>query len=230
MKKVLAGFPTDLFLTLVGVTLLFTQAQVNGTLGQVARAAMRGCRGNVGLMPVMFFVLAFVLSSVGAGSVPGAALVAPTAMAVAARTGISPFLMTIMVAHGCIAGGMSPFAPTGLIANGVMRKLSLEGREWECYLENLAASFAVAASGYLLFGGWRLFRRGSTRVEANTSPPPTAEQSFHFRHGVTLAVIVMLILGVIFFRVDVGMGAMAGALLLTLLRLADERATIQAMP
>src|SRR5262245_37791798 len=51
LKGVAAGFPAELFLTLVGVTLLFTQAQVNGTLDQVARAAVRGCRGNVGLMP-----------------------------------------------------------------------------------------------------------------------------------------------------------------------------------
>src|SRR5207245_4391513 len=54
--------------------------------------------------------------------------------------------------------------------------------------------------------------------------------SFGLRHAVTLAVIALLIVGVIFFRIDVGMGAMAGAVVLTLLRLADERATIQAMP
>jgi di/tricarboxylate transporter len=230
MKKVLAGFPMDLFLTLVSVTLLFTQAQVNGTLAQVARAAMRGCRGNVGLMPVMFFLLAFGLASVGAGSIPAAALVASTAMSVAARTGISPFLMTIMVAHGCVAGGLSPFAPTGLIANGLMRKLSLEGREWQSYLDNLIVNFAVAGCGYLLFGGWRLFRRGAAPLDDKASPQKVEELPFRLQHGVTLAVIVLLIVGVICFKADVGMCAMTGAVLLTLLRIADERATIQAMP
>jgi di/tricarboxylate transporter len=230
MKGVVAGFPADLFLTLVSVTFLFAQAQVNGTLAQVAHVAMGGCRGNVGLMPVMFFVMAFALSSVGAGSIASAALVAPTAMAVAARTGISPFLMTIMVAHGCIAGGMSPFAPTGVIANGLMRKLGLEGREWESYLDNLLVNFTAAGSGYLLFGGWRLFRRGSTAVEAEVPPRAAEEGDFQLRHAVTLAVIVLLIVGVVYYRVDVGMGALAGGVLLILLRLADERATIQAMP
>ena len=47
----------QLFLTLAGVTLLFTQAQLNGTLDRVAHAAVRICRGNTGLVPVMFFVL-----------------------------------------------------------------------------------------------------------------------------------------------------------------------------
>ena len=53
----LAGFPTDLFLTLVGVTLLFTLARGNGTLDRVVRVAVRGCRGNAGLIPIVFFGL-----------------------------------------------------------------------------------------------------------------------------------------------------------------------------
>src|SRR5438067_980883 len=68
MKELVAGFPTDLCLTLVGVTLLFAQAQVNGTLERVTRFAVRGCRGNLGLVPLMFFLLSVVLSSIGAGN------------------------------------------------------------------------------------------------------------------------------------------------------------------
>ena len=49
--EILAGFPTDLFLTLVGVTLLFTLARGNGTLDRVVRTAVRGCRGNAGIDP-----------------------------------------------------------------------------------------------------------------------------------------------------------------------------------
>ena len=46
LKDVVAGFPAELFLTMVGVTLIFTQAHVNGTLDRVAQVAVRGCRGN----------------------------------------------------------------------------------------------------------------------------------------------------------------------------------------
>src|SRR5687768_4091180 len=41
MKELVAGFPTDLCLTLIGVTLLFSQAHVNGTLDRLARYAVR---------------------------------------------------------------------------------------------------------------------------------------------------------------------------------------------
>ena len=43
MNDVMAGFPVSLFVTLAGVTLLFTQAQQNGTLDKLAHQALR-CR------------------------------------------------------------------------------------------------------------------------------------------------------------------------------------------
>src|SRR5437879_7350584 len=55
VADVAAGFPTNLFLILVGVTLLFSQASVNGTLDKVAKQSVKLARGNVGVIPVLFF-------------------------------------------------------------------------------------------------------------------------------------------------------------------------------
>src|SRR5215472_8762570 len=62
--EVLAGFPIDLFVTLVGVTLLFALARGNGTLDRVVRAAVRCCRGDAGLIPILFFVLSCGIASI----------------------------------------------------------------------------------------------------------------------------------------------------------------------
>jgi di/tricarboxylate transporter len=226
LKGVISGFPTDLFLTLVGVTLLFAQAQGNGTLDRVARAAVRGCGGNVGLIPLAFFGLALTIASIGAGNIAAAALVAPLAMSVAARAKISPFLMTVMVAHGSVAGALSPFAPTGLIASGLMTRLGLSGQEWRVYLGNLSANVGVAAIGYLLFGGWRLFGRSFHDAPDET----VVQEPFGLRPALTLTLIAVLIVAVVGFGVHVGMGALAISIVLTLSRLADERAAVKAMP
>jgi len=61
-------------MTLAGVTLLFTQAQLNGTLDRVAHAAVKICRGNTGLIPVMFFALGCLIASLGPGNVATAAM------------------------------------------------------------------------------------------------------------------------------------------------------------
>ncbi len=96
LDAVMAGFPVSLFLTLAGVTLLFAQAQVNGTLDHVAHRAVRVCRGNVGLIPIMFFMVGLGLASMGPGNIAGIALLAPLAMATAHRAKVPPFLMAIM--------------------------------------------------------------------------------------------------------------------------------------
>lgn len=233
VKAVAAGFPIDLFLTLLGVTLLFAQAQGNGTLDRVVRTALRGCRGNVGLMPVMFFALALLIASIGAGNIASAALVAPMAMAVADRAGIPPFLMTIMVAHGAVAGALSPIAPTGIIANGLMVRMGMSGFERQTYLYNLAANAAVALAGYFAFGGWRLFGRSfhdDPGTDEESGLAGASRAPMNWQHGLTLGVIATLIVGVVGFKVHVGMGALAGAGLLTLAGAADERAAFRAVP
>ncbi len=227
--EVLSGFPTDLFLTLVGVTLLFTLARGNGTLDRVVRVAVRCCRGNTGLIPILFFAISCAIASIGAGNIATAALIAPLAMAVAERAGIPPFLMTIMVAHGCIAGALSPIAPTGIIANGLMDRMGMSGFERQTYLSNLLANATVAALGYLAFGGWRLFGQPHEEEE-NAGNAGGTGNAMTWRHWITLATIAILVVGVVGFRVHVGMGAFAAAVVLILVKVADERPAIAALP
>jgi di/tricarboxylate transporter len=248
-NEVIAGFPTGLFLTLVGVTLLFTQAKVNGTLDKVAHRAVQSCRGSLPLIPVMFFFLACLFGSIGPGSIAAAAMIGPMAMTVAAQTGIPAFLMAIMVANGANSASLSPIGPTGIIVNGIMDKMGMPAVPWQNYLIVMAAHAIVAFSGYLIFGGWRLFRSEAARrqveigelaVAAPAMPAAQrkvpngdvldAERPFQWRHWTTLGLIIALIIGVIFLGVNVGMGALAGAVLLVLVGATDETQAIRAMP
>jgi di/tricarboxylate transporter len=226
VNEVIAGFPVALFLTLAGVTLLFTQAQLNGTLDRIAHRAVRICRGNAGLIPVMFFWLGCALASLGPGNVSTAALLAPMAMAVAGRAAIPAFLMIIMVGNGAQAGSLSPFAPTGVIVNGLMDKIGLAGFEWRSYWTNLVAHAFVAFGGYFAFGGLKLFH--SSRVVVIEQRREDID--FDRANWITIVVIGVLLVGVLFFGVNVGMGAFAGAALLAGLGAADHREAVKKMP
>ena len=159
VNTVLSGFPVPLLVTLVGVTLLFSMADTNGTLSRLTGRAVRLCRGNAGLLPVMFFALGVVVSTIGPGGTPASALLAAPAMAVAGRVGISPLLMALMAGNGALAGTLSPFAPGGIIANDVMTRIGLGGLEWQTYGYNVLAHSIVGIGGFVLFGGLKLFRR-----------------------------------------------------------------------
>ena len=223
---ILEGFPTSLFITLVGVTLFFSMARGNGTLERVTERAVRLCRGHAGFLPILFFFLALAMATIGPGAIGAAALLAPPAMAVAARTKGSFFLMALMIGNGALAGSLSPFSPTGVVANGVMVRMGYPGLEWTIFLNNILGHTLVAFGGFFLLGGLRLFRRGDAHVAVADVP----NQPFEPRHWLTLGLITALLVAVIGFQFEVGMTALTGAALLSFARAADEKEAIRGMP
>src|SRR5690606_35848022 len=202
--------------------------QCNGTRARVTNRAVALCRGHAGVLPIMFFLLGFALSTIGAGATPVSALLAPPAMAVAARAGVPPFLMAVMAGNGAIAGTLSPFAPTGVVAHGVMERIGLGGVEWYTFAYN-AFAHAVAGFGtFVLFGGWKLFRPDAGRAAAATDV--SIAEPMQRRHWLTLGAIVVLVVAVLGFDLDVGMVALILAAVLILLRAVDESEAVKRMP
>ncbi len=236
--QVIGNFPTDLLINLVGITLLFGMANINGTLGRVAARAVRACRGNAGVIPIMLFVIALALSSIGPGNIATTAIMAPMAMAVGARAAVPPFLMALMVGNGAQAGALSRFAPTGIIVNTNMDMIGLSGYETQTYLNNLAAHVVVTFAAYFLFGGWRLFTKRPTPPEIAQSDQAGSRmddaiidvEPFDAKHWLTLAVLTALVVSVIWLRTHVGMAALTGAAVLSLLKAANEKEAIKRMP
>jgi di/tricarboxylate transporter len=226
VNAVMGGFPSQLFLTLAGVTLLFAMAQANGTLSQLTHRAVRVCRGNAGTIPIMFFALGAALSSMGPGNIATAALLTPIAMATASRAGIPLFLMAIMVGNGANSGALSPFAPTGIIVNSIMARNGLPGLETAAYLYNLAAHAALAFGGYALFGGLKLF--GADRTVDIVDPD--GDKGFNRRQWITLGVIGALIVSVLVFGAHVGLAAFVAAVFLVAAGAADDGEAIKLMP
>lgn len=232
VKDVSAGFPTGLLLTLVGLTLLFGHAKVNGTLERLAGWAVQLARGRIGLLPIVFFGLAVVLGTLGAGNIGAVALLAPIGMQVAAELEIPPFLMALMVACGGNASAFSPVAPTGVIAVELMSRIGLTGTGWHNYGQCLLAHVIVGFGGYFLLGGWKLLRAEPTdeqrlRLEAALA---SRRQPLNRRHYLTLAVLATMLLLVSQWRLDVGVLALAAALVLSLARASNEEAALRTIP
>jgi di/tricarboxylate transporter len=242
-NAVIGTFPVALFITLTGVTLLFAMANVNGTLHRLAARAVSVCRGNAGVIPVMFFLVALFLSTIGPGNIATTALLAPMAMAVGAQAGVPPFLSALMLGNGAQAGvppflsalmlgngaqagALSPFAPTGVIVNGVMDRIGLPGHQWGTYGNNLLAHAVVTFAAYFLFGGWKLFVNHRSADGAAAVPHEPLEP----HHWLTLAVLASVVAGVVGWNLQVGMAAAAGATLLALVKAADEKEAIKRMP
>lgn len=223
-ETVIAGFPATLFLMLTGVTLLFACAETNGTLERLAHRAVGLVRGNNRLLPVLFFFIAMVLSTVGPGAISAVALVIPLAMAIGERAGVPHFLTALMVANGANAGNLSPISALGVIANTKMAEGGVGGNAGKVWFANFIAHALVAAAAYVWLGRKITTPSGETSFAATAEPPLTQAQL------VTIGLTLAWILGVLVFKLHVGLSAFAAVTLLILLRATDETKAMKKVP
>ncbi|WP_104525567.1 SLC13 family permease [Blastococcus atacamensis] len=156
---ILGGFPSGLVLTLIGVTYLFAIAQNNGTVDLLVRGAVRLVGGHVAAIPwVMFFVTA-LLTAIGALSPAAVAIIAPIALTFAARHGISPLLMGMMVIHGAQGGGFSPLSVYGATVNRIVAEEDLPSSPLTVFLGSLGFNIAIALVLFFVLGGRSLLGR-----------------------------------------------------------------------
>ena len=118
-KSILAGFPADLFLTIVGVTYLFAVAKLNGTVELIVDAGVRVVRGRTALVPWVLFLVSALLTAMGTFPPAAVALVAPIALGFAAKHDMDPLPVGMTVVYGALAGSLSPISVLGLLVSGM---------------------------------------------------------------------------------------------------------------
>ncbi|ANY08566.1 SLC13 family permease [Pseudonocardia sp. HH130630-07] len=161
---IVAGFPGDLFVILVGVTLLFAIAKGNGTVDKLVQLAVRAVGGRIALIPWVMFGVTAVLTAVGAVVPAAVAIIAPIGMGFALRYKINPMLMGLLIINGASAGGFSPMSIFGSITNGVVERNNLPGSPFLLFASSFAFNLLLSVVVFLLFGGRELIRRSSAAV------------------------------------------------------------------
>jgi len=156
---IIAGFPSDLFLTLVGVTYLFAIAQNNGTVDLMIRGAVRLVRGRVAFIPWVMFGITGVLTAMGALGPAAVAIIAPIALGFAKQYKINALLMGMMVIHGAQAGGFSPISIYGVTVNNIVAKAELLNSPLSLFLGSLFFNAAIGVLLFVFLGGRSLIGR-----------------------------------------------------------------------
>lgn len=164
--EVIAGFPGELFLVLMGLTFLFGFAQQNGSIDLLVQWSLKAVKGKVAAAPWIFFALSALLVSVGA--LFAVAVVAPLAIPFARRYRINQLMMGMMVVHGALAGAFSPISVYGAFINGYLEKEGLPVDPVALFLVPLAFNLLIAAIVYMTMGG-RLLK--GVQIAADGSQP-----------------------------------------------------------
>lgn len=228
-RDIFAGFPGDLFVTLVGITYLFAIAQNNGTIDWLVQKAVWLVRGRVAAIPWVMFTAAAVLTAVGAVSPAAVAIIAPIALRFSQRYKISPLLMGLIVIHGAQAGGFSPISIYGGITNQVVQRAGLPRNDLALFLASFFFNFGVALLLFLVFRGHRArrFNDQEDSNELNESERESVQIGLNRHRALTLLGLISLGVGSLALEWNIGLLAISVAVLLALLAPHDQKRAIE---
>ncbi|WP_240372066.1 SLC13 family permease [Brevibacterium zhoupengii] len=231
-EEFLAGFPVDLFLTLVGLTYLFGFAQNNGVIEVIVHWCVRLVGGRTSLMPWIFFALTAILIALGA--LFAVAIIAPLALSFARKHRINQFMVGLLVVHGALAGAFSPISVYGIFINDYLAKNGLTPTPLSLFLAPLIFNLIFALVVYFV-----LHRRPGLRAEADdrlsaeTKSPETGTSAVETdtirltRSQVpTLIGLIAMALSVLIFSWDVGIVTITIAIVLTFINPAAGKAAM----
>ena len=142
-----------MFILIVGITLLVSIAQNNGTVDWIVLKLLSLSGGKLILLPWLLFITSFIASSLGPGAAPilfviGAGFIK--------KFKLSPLLVAAMVIHGAQSGAYSPIAPYGVVINQLATDLSISYSPLAVYLGTVGFHMALVLAVFFLLGGYQL--------------------------------------------------------------------------
>lgn len=219
---IMKGFNSSLFIMLLGVTYLFSMAQINGSLDLLAQKVIALAGRRVYLIPIIIYVFSIVLAALGPGSVPTMAIMMVFSMSLAAEMKISPVLLSTLTVLGSCAGGLSPLAATGIIGANLCAEFGLTGIENDFLLNGVFSFTVYAVIVYVWLGGYKLC--AAEDVCEKVIP------SFNRKQLLTIAGIVAMVFMVMLLHINVGLVSFAVAAVLSFLRVSEEAKAIRHIP
>lgn len=219
------GFSTSLCLTMVGVSYLFAIITNNKTLAVVAAKLIRLAGHHRMLIYVVVFVCGFIICAVGPGAIPSLAIIPVLAIPVALEAGINPILLCLAGQMGVQSARMSPITPEAVVVLKLMQdqNISTAGGTvpilWCLFLTEVLLFVAC----FFYFKGWK-FAAIKERDKGDANLKLNKDQL------VSLLGLFVMIICVLFFKMNVGLTSFLIGSALIMLGIGDESKTMKSVP
>ena len=222
-KEVIKGFSSSLFMTLLGVTLLFGVIQANGCLEIVMKKLVKAFGKQVWLIPILMYVVGWVMSAIGPGCVPTLAFVAALAIPLAHETGYNPIMLMIIGDLATYSGRWSPISPEGILVSKLMGEQGFTGVLTPMIINTGIGSIILAVIAFIFYKGYK--------VKGGASFTETSEvKKLEGKHIIALVGILAMLAGVIFLKMDVGLASFIVAAVLIILGICDQKTAMKGVP
>ena len=221
-KEVIAGFSSSLFIQMVGITYLFSIINGNGTLELLAKKMVALVGKKRHLIPFVMYALGFIICAVGPGAIPSLAIVPVIAIPVAISAGVNPIMTAVIGDLGVMSGRMSPLTPESAVVRELMEAQGMKGNTIPIMIGMIITALVVAALVYVYYKGWK--------VDENVSVSEEKLAKFNTRQWLSLAGLLVLAIGALFFSWNVGLTGFLVGTVLVVLGDAQEKKAIAGIP
>lgn len=222
ISVIFSGFPSKLFITLLGTMFFFCLLQENGTLELLSKKVVALVGKHTYLIPIIIYVASYGLSAAGPGAISVQSVMIIFAVSLAVEMNTSPILMASLAILGAVGGTASPIALSGIIVTDLTTELGMTGVAAPVFLGVSVANFICAVLLYVVFKGYKL--KSEKTISSSELP------KFNTQQKLGIGAILALVVVVVGFQYDVGLVSFALALVLILCKAVNEKAAIKLVP
>lgn len=223
-KEIVKGLSQSLFVTLAGITLLFSAVSATGVLDLISKKVISLVGNRIWVFPFVMYLLGITLAVIGPGAIPPTTLVVTLCVTIALAAGYSPVMMSIIGVMGLMGGRVSAITPEGTLVTTLGAEQGLTGGV-------VFPVFAFQVITTALFALFIFFAFKGYQVKTSAQDVKLTEKvNFTKNQIVALVSILVMIVMVTVFKIDVGLCCFVIAGILFLFDISEDSSTVKAMP
>jgi len=170
-RDIINMWPIKIFLMLFSVTFFYGYAVLNGALERLSLKVVYASRRVPWLIAVVLFIIAIVISGIGAGDGAMVMLI-PIAISIAKITGMNYFLAAVSVVSGISIGGFSPISTIGIFVRELAEQVGGYGPDAVNAYGNQAMFQAFSLFSLVFVFSYILFRGYTVKAPVMEKPEP----------------------------------------------------------
>src|SRR5690625_45173 len=240
--EIIGFWPISIFFVILTVTLFYGFAMVNGTLEKLASHMLYAARRIPWALPLIIFFAATLIAALGAGFYTVVAFMAPMALLLSYKTGLSLVISAMAVNYGALAGANFMTSQSGVIFRGLMSNAGVGSSE--AFGISTVIFLATITIPIVVIGVYLIFFRKKLNIQIEPEKPETFDRKQKQTLTLILALMTILlalpILHIAFpgsetiefvnSKVDISFMAMIFVIISLLLKLGDEKKVIASVP
>lgn len=220
-KEIVKTLSQSLFVTLTGITLLFSAVNSTGALEMVSKKIAHIFGKKVWTLPIIAYLIGFILAIIGPGAIPPTTLVVTMTVSIAISAGYNPIMMGVIGGLGLMGGRVAAITPEGnLVATLAAEQGITSNVILAVCVFQIVTTVIAAVALFFIMGGHKV--KGEEIVIEQSK---ATKQQF-----IALGAIVVMLILVVIVGLDTGLTSFMLAALLFLFHVVDEKTALKNVP